>query len=86
MPKSLPKAMHRRTFLKTLASAGGFVAAGGYPAPAISQGVAKTLRFVPQSNLAVKRHRTRDQDRRRRVDHSLGCGAAAPSLEARSAA
>src|SRR3954451_10232204 len=34
----------------------------------------------------VKRHRTRDQDRRRRVDHSLGCGAAAPSLEARSAA
>jgi hypothetical protein len=34
----------------------------------------------------VKRHRTRDQDRRRRVDHSLGCGAAAPSLEARSVA
>src|SRR5262245_4395923 len=34
----------------------------------------------------VKRHRTRDQDRRRRVDHCPGCGAAAPSLEARSAA
>jgi 2-hydroxychromene-2-carboxylate isomerase len=34
----------------------------------------------------VNQHQTRDQDRRRRVDHSLGCGAAAPNLEARSAA
>lgn len=36
--------------------------------------------------LDVKRHRTVDQDRRRRVDHPLGCGDAAPRLEARSEA
>jgi len=36
--------------------------------------------------LDVKRRRTFDQDRRRRVDHPLGCGDAAPRLEARSAA
>jgi RNA-directed DNA polymerase len=42
---------------------------------------AKFTRLVDR----VKRHRTRDQDRRRTVDHSLGCGAAAPRLEARSA-
>ena len=34
----------------------------------------------------VKRRRTVDQDRRRRVDHPLGCGVAAPRLEARSEA
>ena len=34
----------------------------------------------------VKRLRTVDQDRRRRVDHPLGCDDAAPSLEARSEA
>ena len=34
----------------------------------------------------VKRLRTVDQDRRRRVDHPLGCDDAAPRLEARSAA
>ena len=34
----------------------------------------------------VKRLRTLDQDRRRRVDHPLGCDDAAPRLEARSAA
>ena len=34
----------------------------------------------------VKRRQTVDQDRRRRVDHPLGCGDAAPRLEARSAA
>jgi peptide/nickel transport system substrate-binding protein len=45
--------MQRRTFLKTLASTGSLAALGAFPAPAISQGAAaKTLRFVPQSNLA----------------------------------
>ena len=45
--------MHRRTFLKTLASTGSLAALGAFPAPAISQGAAaKTLRFVPQANLA----------------------------------
>ena len=45
--------MHRRTFLKTLASTGSLAAVGAFPAPAISQGAApKALRFVPQANLA----------------------------------
>jgi peptide/nickel transport system substrate-binding protein len=45
--------MDRRTFLKALASTGAASAAGAFPAPAISQGAAaKTLRFVPQANLA----------------------------------
>jgi peptide/nickel transport system substrate-binding protein len=45
--------MDRRSFLKTVAGAGGLAAAGGLPRPAISQGAAaKTLRFVPQANLA----------------------------------
>jgi hypothetical protein len=34
----------------------------------------------------VKRLRTVDQDRRRRVDHPVGCDDAAPRLEARSEA
>ena len=38
------------------------------------------------TTFAVKRLRTVDQDRRRRVDHPLGCDDAAPRLEARSAA
>jgi hypothetical protein len=38
------------------------------------------------NGLTVKRRRTVDQDRRRTVDHPLGCDDAAPSLEARSAA
>src|SRR5258708_7759441 len=43
-------AMHRRAFLKTAA---GAVAAGGPPAPAICQrAAARTLRFVPQADLA----------------------------------
>jgi peptide/nickel transport system substrate-binding protein len=47
------EAMDRRSFLKTFASAGSLVAAGGIPSPTISQGAAaKTLRFVPQANLA----------------------------------
>ena len=55
-------------------------------------GNAKTLvasdwpKRLRRSRRDVNQHRIRDQDRRRRVDHSLGCGAAAPSLEARSVA
>src|SRR5256714_8925353 len=45
--------MDRRTFLKTTAGAGAMVATGGLATPAISQGAAaRTLRFVPQANLA----------------------------------
>src|SRR3954470_8839255 len=45
--------MDRRTFLKTTAGAGAMVATGGLATPAISQNAAaKTLRFVPQSNLS----------------------------------
>ena len=45
-------AMDRRSFLKTTASAGAFGAVGGLAAPAIAQGSAKVLKFVPQANLA----------------------------------
>ena len=45
--------MDRRTFLKSVAGAGGLAAVGNFPSPAISQGAAaKALRFVPQANLA----------------------------------
>src|SRR3954468_16979014 len=45
--------MDRRTFLKTTAGAGAMVATGGLYTPAISQSAAaRTLRFVPQANLA----------------------------------
>jgi peptide/nickel transport system substrate-binding protein len=44
--------MDRRTFLKISAGAGAFAASGAIAAPAIAQGAAKTLRFVPQANLA----------------------------------
>src|SRR6266511_919514 len=45
--------MDRRTFVKTTAGAGALVATGGLHTPAISQSAAaKTLRFVPQANLA----------------------------------
>src|SRR5258707_11818538 len=45
--------MDRRSFLKAAASAGSLAAAGGFPAPAVSQGAAaKALRFVPQADLA----------------------------------
>src|SRR5215218_8899701 len=47
--------MDRRSFLKSGAAmgAGAALAAGGVPAPALSQGAAaRTLRFVPQANLA----------------------------------
>src|SRR6266700_1490347 len=46
-------AMHRRTLLKGLAGVGGLAATGGLSMPALSQGVgARSLRFVPQANLA----------------------------------
>lgn len=45
--------MDRRTFIKTGAGAGIVAASGALSAPALSQGAAaKTLRFVPQANLA----------------------------------
>src|SRR5438477_10126862 len=45
--------MDRRTVLKGLAGASSFAAMGGLSAPALSQGAAaRTLRFVPQANLA----------------------------------
>ena len=44
--------MDRRTFLKSATGAGVVAAAGGLAMPAIAQGSAKTLRFVPQANLA----------------------------------
>ena len=45
--------MDRRTFLRTAGGAGAIAAAGGLASPAISQGaVARTLRFVPQADLA----------------------------------
>ncbi|MGJ4997902.1 ABC transporter substrate-binding protein [Bradyrhizobium sp. HKCCYLS3077] len=45
--------MDRRTVLKGLAGAGGLALTGGFAAPAIAQGAsARTLRFVPQANLA----------------------------------
>ncbi|RDJ23091.1 ABC transporter substrate-binding protein [Bosea caraganae] len=45
--------MDRRTFLKSAAGVGTLAASGGIAMPALSQGAAaKTLRFVPQANLA----------------------------------
>src|ERR1700760_857141 len=45
--------MDRRTVLKGLAGAGGLALSGGVSMPAIAQGAAaRTLRFVPQANLA----------------------------------
>src|SRR6195256_5193033 len=45
--------MDRRTVLKGLAGAGSLVATGGLSMPALSQGAAaRTLKFVPQANLA----------------------------------
>src|SRR5271168_2995970 len=45
--------MDRRTVLKGLAGAGSLAATGGLSMPALSQGAAaRTLRFVPQSDLA----------------------------------
>src|ERR1700743_3949419 len=45
--------MHRRAFLKSVAGAGALSAAGTISTPAISQrAAARTLRFVPQADLA----------------------------------
>src|SRR6187397_2209363 len=45
--------MDRRTVLKGLAGVGGLAATGGLSMPALSQGAAaRTLKFVPQANLA----------------------------------
>src|ERR1700756_1193669 len=45
--------MDRRTLLKGLAGAGSLAATGGLSMPALSQGAAaRTLRFVPQADLA----------------------------------
>ncbi len=45
--------MDRRTFIKAGAGAGLVAGTAGLAAPALSQGAAaKTLRFVPQANLA----------------------------------
>src|SRR6187431_218525 len=45
--------MDRRTVLKGLAGVGSLAATGGLSMPAISQGAAtRTLRFVPQADLA----------------------------------
>src|ERR1700694_3732916 len=45
--------MDRRTLLKGLAGVGSLAATGGFSMPALSQGAsARTLRFVPQANLA----------------------------------
>src|SRR5689334_12933210 len=45
--------MDRRTFLRLTAGSGALAATGGLATPALSQGAAaKTLRFVPQANLA----------------------------------
>ena len=45
--------MDRRAFLKGAVAAGAATAVGGLPTPAISQrAAARTLRFVPQADLA----------------------------------
>ncbi|GJD49017.1 Glutathione-binding protein GsiB [Methylobacterium crusticola] len=45
--------MDRRSLLKGMAGAGALAASGGLSAPALAQGAAaRTLRFVPQANLA----------------------------------
>jgi peptide/nickel transport system substrate-binding protein len=51
-PKGV-NAMHRRTFLKSAAVTAAAATVGKLPAPALAQdAAAKTLRFVPQANLA----------------------------------
>ena len=43
--------MDRRSFLKAVASAGSIAAAGGFPAPAISQGAAAKALRAPRDKL-----------------------------------
>src|SRR5947208_5021453 len=52
-PEDWESSMDRRTVLKGLAGVGSLAATGGLSMPALSQGAAaRTLRFVPQANLA----------------------------------
>src|SRR5690606_29013892 len=44
--------MDRRSFLKATTASGVILGAGGIAAPALSQGTDRTLRFIPQANLA----------------------------------
>src|SRR5215472_8317816 len=44
--------LNRRTLLKGAAAAGTLAATGRLAAPALAQGAVRTLRFVPQANLA----------------------------------
>src|ERR1044072_4381105 len=46
------RVMDRRTFLRTTAGAGALMTTGGVFAPAIAQGAANPLGFVPKANLA----------------------------------
>ena len=52
----------------------------------VIRGLPVSIKLSAGEAIGVKRLRTVDQDRRRRVDHPLGCDDAAPRLEARSAA
>jgi MFS family permease len=61
-------------------------AALGYCAMAAAIFLVKMADPTRSNEPVVKRRRRIDQDRRRRVDHPLGCEVAAPRLEARSAA
>ena len=44
--------MDRRTLIKGVAASSGALATGSFPMPALAQSAAKTLKFVPQANLA----------------------------------
>src|ERR1700761_5680166 len=46
------KTVNRRTVLKAAAGAGALTASTRLAAPALAQGAGRTLRFVPQANLA----------------------------------
>src|SRR5262249_55803575 len=46
------KKVNRRTVLKAAAGAGALAASARFAAPALAQGPGRTLRFVPQANLA----------------------------------
>ena len=47
------KMVNRRTVLKAAAGAGALAASARLAAPALAQGAGRTLRFVPQANLAL---------------------------------
>src|SRR5215471_11574722 len=52
MEKGSMKIVNRRTLLKAAAGAGALAASARLAAPALAQGAGRTLRFVPQANLA----------------------------------